>query len=151
MPLSLVDIRAAAGRIAGRVLRSPSIECPAVSRECGATVLLKLDNLQATGAFKERGAPTASPCCPARARGRRHRHVGRQPRPGGRPPRDAGRHRATIVMPRFTPANKVLRTEGFGARVVLHGETLAEAGAPCPRSGLAATASPSSTPMTTSP
>jgi len=36
---------------------------------------------------------------------------------------------ATIVMPRFTPATKVLRTEAFGARVVLHGATLAEAAA----------------------
>ena len=36
---------------------------------------------------------------------------------------------AMIVMPRFTPATKVVRTEGWGARVVLHGETLAEAAA----------------------
>jgi threonine dehydratase len=36
---------------------------------------------------------------------------------------------ATIVMPRYTPATKVTRTEGWGARVVLHGETLAEAAA----------------------
>jgi threonine dehydratase len=36
---------------------------------------------------------------------------------------------ATIVMPRFTPATKVTRTEGWGAKVVLHGETLAEAAA----------------------
>ena len=56
MPLTLADIRAAASRIAGRVVRTPTIESPAVSRECGAIVLLKLDNLQATGAFKERGA-----------------------------------------------------------------------------------------------
>ena len=36
---------------------------------------------------------------------------------------------ATIVMPKFTPATKVTRTEAWGARVVLHGETLAEAAA----------------------
>ena len=36
---------------------------------------------------------------------------------------------ATIVMPHFTPATKVVRTESWGARVVLHGETLAEAAA----------------------
>ena len=36
---------------------------------------------------------------------------------------------ATIVMPHFTPATKVVRTEAWGARVVLHGETLAEAAA----------------------
>jgi threonine dehydratase len=34
---------------------------------------------------------------------------------------------ATIVMPQFTPATKVTRTAAWGARVVLHGNTLAEA------------------------
>ena len=48
MPLTLADVRAAAARIQGRVLRTPSIESPAVSAACGARVSLKLDNLQAT-------------------------------------------------------------------------------------------------------
>jgi threonine dehydratase len=130
MPLALADIRAAATRIAGRVVRTPSIENPAVSRECGAEVWLKLDNLQPTGAFKERGAAN------------RLALLSQREREGGVIAMSAGNHAqavarhatlagiaATIVMPRFTPANKVMRTEGFGARVVLHGETLAEAAA----------------------
>ena len=130
MPIALADIRAAATRIAGRVVRTPSIENPAVSRECGAEVWLKLDNLQPTGAFKERGAAN------------RLALLSQREREGGVIAMSAGNHAqavarhatlagiaATIVMPRFTPANKVMRTEGFGARVVLHGETLAEAAA----------------------
>ena len=54
--VSLADVRAAAGRIAGAVLRTPTIRCDALSKATGAEIHLKLDNLQATGAFKERGA-----------------------------------------------------------------------------------------------
>ena len=46
----------AAGRIAGHVLRTPTIPCEALSRALGAEVFLKLENLQAIGSFKERGA-----------------------------------------------------------------------------------------------
>ncbi len=128
MPLSIADIRAAAARIHGRILRTPSIESPAISSACGARVSLKLDNLQATGAFKERGAAN------------RLALLSERERAGGVIAMSAGNHAqavarhstllgiaSTIVMPRFTPSTKVLRTEGFGARVVLHGDTLAEA------------------------
>ena len=54
--ITLADVRAAAARIEGRVLRTPAIRCDAISRATGAEVTLKLENLQATGAFKERGA-----------------------------------------------------------------------------------------------
>ena len=54
--ISLADVQAAAGRIAGRVLRTPAVASHAISRATGADVVLKLDNLQITGAFKERGA-----------------------------------------------------------------------------------------------
>ncbi|MFL1462235.1 threonine ammonia-lyase [Roseococcus sp. DSY-14] len=130
MPVTLADIQAAAGRIAGRVLRTPLIESPAVSRAAGATVLLKLDNLQATGAFKERGAANRLALLSAR-----EREAGVIAMSAGNHAQAVARHAtlmgvaATIVMPRFTPATKVLRTEGFGARVVLHGATLAEAAA----------------------
>ncbi len=130
MPVTLADIQAAAGRIAGRVLRTPLVESPAVSRAAGATVLLKLDNLQATGAFKERGAANRLALLSAR-----EREAGVIAMSAGNHAQAVARHAtlmgvaATIVMPRFTPATKVLRTEGFGARVVLHGTTLAEAAA----------------------
>jgi threonine dehydratase len=130
MQLSLADIRAAAARIHGRVLRTPSIENPAVSNACGARVSLKLDNLQATGAFKERGAANRLALL-----SERERAAGVIAMSAGNHAQAVARHStllgiaSTIVMPRFTPSNKVLRTEGFGARVVLHGETLAEAAA----------------------
>lgn len=130
MPLTLADIRAAAARIQGRVLRTPSIENPAVSAACGARVALKLDNLQATGAFKERGAANRLALLTARERA-----AGVIAMSAGNHAQAVARHStllgitSTIVMPRFTPSTKVLRTEGFGARVVLHGETLAEAAA----------------------
>ncbi len=130
MTLSLGDIRAAAARIHGRVLRTPSIENPAVSQACRARVSLKLDNLQATGAFKERGAANRLALLSPR-----EREGGVIAMSAGNHAQAVARHSnllgiaATIVMPRFTPTTKVLRTEGFGARVVLHGETLAEAAA----------------------
>ena len=54
--IDLADVQAAAGRILGRVLRTPAMPSDAISRATGAAVTLKLDNLQVTGAFKERGA-----------------------------------------------------------------------------------------------
>jgi len=128
--VSLADVRAAAERIAGRVLRTPVLVSPAVNAATGAEVALKLDNLQPTGAFKERGAANRL----ARL-GPEERRAGVIAMSAGNHAQAVARHatlagiRATIVMPRFTPATKVLRTEGFGARVVLEGETLAEAGA----------------------
>ncbi|WP_424811239.1 threonine ammonia-lyase [Roseococcus sp. YIM B11640] len=130
MSLSLAEVRAAAARIDSRVVRTPIIENPAVNAACGARVFLKLDNLQASGAFKERGAAN------------RLSLLSEREREGGVIAMSAGNHAqavarhatllgvaSTIVMPRFTPATKVVRTERFGAHVVLHGETLAEAAA----------------------
>ncbi len=50
------DIDAAAGRIAGHVLRTPLVPAPRLSELTGATVLVKHENMQATASFKERGA-----------------------------------------------------------------------------------------------
>ncbi|MCB4823621.1 threonine ammonia-lyase [Roseicella aerolata] len=128
--VTLAEIRAAAARIEGAVLRTPTIPSHAVSREVGAKVFLKLDNLQATGAFKERGAANRIALLTARERA-----AGVIAMSAGNHAQAVARHAslagiaATIVMPRFTPATKVVRTEGWGARVVLHGETLAEAAA----------------------
>jgi threonine dehydratase len=128
--VSLADVRAAAGRIAGAVLRTPTIRCDALSRATGASIHLKLDNLQATGAFKERGAANRIALLSARERA-----AGVIAMSAGNHAQAVARHAslagigATIVMPRFTPATKVTRTEGWGAKVVLHGETLAEAAA----------------------
>ncbi len=128
--VTLADIRAAAERIRGAILRTPTIESPAVSRAAGTRVLLKLDNLQATGAFKERGAANRLALLTAgeRAAGVIAMSAGNHAQAVARHAQLAG-VAATIVMPKFTPATKVVRTESWGARVVLHGETLAEAAA----------------------
>ena len=128
--VTLADVRAAAARIQGAVLRTPTLPADAVSRATGARVFLKLDNLQATGAFKERGAANRIALLSPRERA-----AGVIAMSAGNHAQAVARHAAlagiaaTIVMPKFTPATKVVRTEGWGARVVLHGETLAEAAA----------------------
>lgn len=128
MPMiSLADVRAAAARIEGHVLRTPMIPCDAISRATGAQVFLKLDNLQATGAFKERGAANRLALLSAS-----ERKAGVIAMSAGNHAQAVARHAsllgiaATIVMPQHTPATKVTRTASWGARVVLHGETLAE-------------------------
>ncbi|MFN3448231.1 MAG: threonine ammonia-lyase [Roseococcus sp.] len=128
--LGLAEVRAAAERIRGAVLRTPTIRSDALSRATGAEVWLKLDNLQATGAFKERGAANRIALLTPRERA-----AGVIAMSAGNHAQAVARHAAlagigaTIVMPRYTPATKVTRTEAWGARVVLHGETLAEAAA----------------------
>ena len=128
--IDLGDVRAAAGRIAGSILRTPAVASDALSRATGAAVTLKLDNLQATGAFKERGAANRLALLdPA------ERAAGVIAMSAGNHAQAVARHAqlrdisAVIVMPRFTPATKVRRTAGWGARVVLHGDSLAEAAA----------------------
>ena len=128
--ITLADVQAAAGRIGGRVLRTPTIPSQAVAHATGVDAVLKLDNLQATGAFKERGAANRLALL---SEGERARGVVAMS--AGNHAQAVARHAhllgiaATIVMPRFTPATKVTRTAGWGATVVLHGETLAEASA----------------------
>jgi len=130
MPVTLADVRAAAARIAGQVPRTPTIESDAVSRATGARVFLKLDNLMPTGAFKERGAANRIALLTPRERA-----AGVIAMSAGNHAQAVARHAAlagiaaTIVMPSFTPATKIVRTESHGARVVLEGETLAEAAA----------------------
>lgn len=125
--LTLDDVQAAADRIAGRVLRTPTIASDTVSRLTGADVFLKLDNLQVTGAFKERGA--ANRLARLTELERRRGVIAMS---AGNHAQAVSRHaqllgvRAVIVMPKFTPATKVTRTAAWGAEVVLHGETLAE-------------------------
>jgi threonine dehydratase len=128
--VTLADIRAAALRIQGAVIRTPTLYSDALSKATGARIFLKLDNLQATGAFKERGAANRIALLSPRERA-----AGVVAMSAGNHAQAVARHAglagiaATIVMPKYTPATKVTRTEGWGAKVVLHGETLAEAAA----------------------
>jgi threonine dehydratase len=121
------DIDAAAGRIAGHVLRTPLVPAPRLSELTGATVLVKHENMQATASFKERGAVNKLVMLSKAERAR------------GVIAMSAGNHAqavayharrfatpATIVMPETTPLVKVENTKAHGAHVVLHGETLSE-------------------------
>ncbi len=130
--MGLADVEAAAARIRGRVVRTPSVASPTISAATGAEIVLKLENLQATGAFKERGAANRlSLLTPA------ERNAGIIAVSAGNHAQAVARHaqlagiRATIIMPSFTPLSKVARTESWGAKVVLFGETLAEAAEHC--------------------
>lgn len=126
--LSLQDIQNAAGRLRGAVLETPCVESRTLSQITGAQVYLKFENLQFTASFKERGALN------------KLAQLSPEERSRGVVAMSAGNHaqgvayhaqrlgvRAVIVMPRFTPGVKVERTRGFGAEVVLHGDSLAEA------------------------
>jgi threonine dehydratase len=123
------DIQAAQQRLAGQVLDTPCVESKTLGQIVGAQVFLKFENLQFTASFKERGALNKLASMVA----------------GGEPIKgviaaSAGNHaqgvahhaqrlglRAVIVMPQHTPTVKVERTRGFGAEVVLHGETFDQA------------------------
>ena len=128
--ITFADVEAAAGRIAGRVLRTPSLASHAVSQATGADVTLKLENLQAIGSFKERGAANRLALLTEA-----ERRAGVVAMSAGNHAQAVARHaslhgiEAVIVMPLFTPSTKVMRTRGWGATVVLHGDTLAQSAA----------------------
>jgi len=124
LPVSIADVRAAAERISGAVVRTPTLHSRTLSQLTGANVYLKFENLQFTAAYKERGALNTLLQLDAGARAK------------GVIAASAGNHAqglayhatrlgipSTIVMPKNTPIVKVTQTEGHGANVVLHGET----------------------------
>jgi threonine dehydratase len=126
--IAIADVRAAADKVAGHVLRTPLLPAPPLSALTGARVFVKYENMQATGSFKERGAIAKLESLGADARRR------------GVVAMSAGNHAqavayhakrleipATIVMPTATPLVKVENTRAHGARVILHGDTLSEA------------------------
>jgi threonine dehydratase len=128
LPVTLQDVQAAAARIKGAVVHTPCLRSETLSRIAKADIWLKFENLQFTASFKERGALNTLLQLTAEERRRgviamsagNHAqgvayHAGRLGIP------------ATIVMPAFTPNMKVSHTRGHGAKVVLHGNTLAEA------------------------
>jgi threonine dehydratase len=126
--IGLSDIEAAAARLAGQVLQTPCLESRTLSQITGAQVYLKFENLQYTASFKERGAfnKLAQLTPEERARGVIAMSAGNHAQGVAYHAQRLGL-RAVIVMPRFTPGVKVERTRGFGAEVVLHGDTLEEA------------------------
>jgi len=128
LPVSLADIRAAADRIAGSVVRTPTLRSGTLSDLTGANVFLKFENLQFTAAYKERGALNKLLLLDKTTRER-----GVIAASAGNHAQGLAYHGArlgipiTIVMPVPTPIIKVMQTEGHGASIVLHGETFDEA------------------------
>jgi threonine dehydratase len=127
-PLSLADIHAAMARIRDSIYLSPCARSEDFSQHTGNSVYLKLDNLQRTGAFKERGAlnKLLTLSTEERDRGVIAASAGNHAQGVAY---HAGRHgiRAQIVMPLTTPLIKVSATKGYGAEVVLHGANYDEA------------------------
>jgi threonine dehydratase len=123
--LQLTDIEAAAERLSGQVLDTPCVESRTLSQLVGCRVFLKFENLQYTASFKERGAcnKLAQLSDEERARGVVAMSAGNHAQGVAYHAQRLGL-RAVIVMPRFTPGVKVERTRGFGAEVVLHGDSL---------------------------
>jgi len=126
--VTLADIRAAKTRIAGAVAISPCPESPALSELAGARVFCKLDALQRTGSFKERGARNALLLLPKtqQRQGVIAASAGNHALALACHGRDLGIP-VTVVMPRFAPLIKVATCRKFAANVVLHGETFADA------------------------
>lgn len=122
------DILAAAQRLHGHVLRTPCVASQTLSDITGAQVFLKFENLQFTASFKERGAcnKLAQLTPEQRTSGVIAMSAGNHAQGVAYHAQRLGLH-AVIVMPRFTPGVKVERTRGFGAEVILHGDTLEEA------------------------
>ena len=128
MTVTAADIRAAATRLQGQVLRTPCTHSRVLSKITGAEVWLKFENFQFTASFKERGALN------------KLLSLTEAERAAGVVAVSAGNHaqgvayhatrlgiRSVIVMPKNTPFTKVRNTRELGGEVVLHGETLADA------------------------
>lgn len=130
LPVGIADIRAAAARLEGAIVRTPTLHSITLSKLTGAEVWLKFENLQFTAAYKERGALNTL------------LQLGDNARRNGVIAASAGNHAqglayhgarlgipVTIVMPKPTPTIKVMQTESHGATVVLHGEKYDDANA----------------------
>ncbi len=122
------DILAAADRIRGRVVRTPLIRAEKLSALTGADIYLKLESLQFTGAFKERGALNRLLALtpPERARGVIAASAGNHAQGLARHAQQLGVS-ATIVMPTTTPDIKVRQTRAFDAEVILAGASFEDA------------------------
>jgi threonine dehydratase len=130
LPVTPNMVAQAAAAISGLVVATPCTASPALSELTGATVFVKLENLQRTGSFKDRGALNRLLSLDATQRRR-----GVVAMSAGNHAQGVAHHAkslgipATIVMPENTPFTKIARTSQLGARVVLAGASVAEAGA----------------------
>jgi len=128
LPIDLAAIQAARERLRGSIYYSPCPHSQLLSSLTGQQIYLKLENLQMTGSFKERGAlnriatltpEQASRGVIAASAGNHAQGVAYHATARG--------IRALIVMPLATPLVKVTATKNFGAEVILHGANYDEA------------------------
>lgn len=128
LPVTIAEIEEAAGAIRGQVVDTPFPQAVTLSEITGADVALKLESLQFTASFKERGALNRLLQIPdaARKRGVVAASAGNHAQGVAHHARRLGIH-ATIVMPETTPFSKISRTETLGATVLLRGECFADA------------------------
>ena len=126
--MNLADIEAARDRISDDVVHTPSHPSKTLSQIVGAQVIIKFENHQFTGSFKDRGAANRLRTLPrdlaergviAASAGNHAQGVAHMAGRLGIP--------ATIVMPTSAPYSKVAHTADHGAHVTQHGQTLAEA------------------------
>src|SRR5436190_3652083 len=128
MNVTVSDIRNAARRISDGVIVTPCPESIPLSEITGARIFCKLDNLQRTGSFKERGARNALLRLTAAQKKR------------GVIAASAGNHAlglayhgkllgipVTVVMPDYAPLIKVSTCRRLGANVIIGGRDFAEA------------------------
>ena len=126
--IEAADIHAARGRLAGTIYETPCPYSETLSALTGARVFVKLENLQMTGSFKERGAANLL------------LQLSPDERRRGVVAASAGNHglavafhaarlgvSAVIVMPEWAPLAKVTAARRRGAEVVLHGDNFDEA------------------------
>ena len=127
-PVIIDSIRAAQLRIRDAIYHSPCPYSLSLSRFCDAQVYCKLDHLQLTGSFKERGARN------------KLMQLSEDARRAGVIAASAGNHAlglayhgqllkipVTVVMPKWAPIVKVSKCRSLGANIILHGETYDEA------------------------
>ncbi len=120
--LSITDIRAAASAIAGKVLRTPTVPALTLSRRLGVELLLKLDQLQPTGAFKLRGATNAIGALPPETKGVTCCSTGNHGRAVAFAAREKGL-RAVICMSELVPKTKVDGIRALGAEIRIVGRS----------------------------
>ncbi len=125
--IGIEEVRAAAERVAGGILRTPFPLSRTLSEITGARIHVKFENLQFTASFKERGALNKllllSP--EERARGVVAMSAGNHAQAVARHATALG-IRSLIVMPRYTPSVKVEQTRKAGAEILLEGEDISE-------------------------
>jgi len=128
LPVTIAAVRQAAAAIGGAIVHTPVVRASAISELTGADVSLKLETLHRTGSFKERGALTK-----LLTLGPSERRAGVVAMSAGNHAQGVAYHArrlgipATIVMPEGTPFIKIDRTEAYGAKVVLKGDSLVAA------------------------